>query len=179
VRKSQLEVAETFKYNRLKAVAYANQWWDKRAPQYPDMGVDCTNFVSQCLYAGGAPMKYTGIRSTGWWCRTGMAGEPWSYSWAVANAFRTFLLHAEQGVRAVEIREPGQLKLGDVICYDWDGDGRYTHNTIVTAYDDSGAPLVNAHTNDSVHRNWAYLDSHAWTTRTNYMFLTIKDDFGG
>lgn len=49
--------------------------------------------------------------------------------------------------------------IGDVICYDWEGDGRFNHNTIVTAYDADGQPLVNAHTQNSLHRRWEYRDS--------------------
>ena len=49
-------------YDREKAVAYAHKWAYGRNPAYGDfseMGGDCTNFVSQCLHAGGAPMNYT------------------------------------------------------------------------------------------------------------------------
>ena len=49
-------------YDRAKAVAYAHQWAYSRNPAYYDfsaIGGDCTNFVSQCLRAGGAPMNYT------------------------------------------------------------------------------------------------------------------------
>ena len=41
-------------YNHLKAVQYANQWWNKRNPKFQSYGFgDCANFVSQCLIAGG------------------------------------------------------------------------------------------------------------------------------
>ena len=45
---------------------------------------------------------------------------------------------------------------GDVIVYDWDGDGAFQHSTIVTAFDAGGKPLVNAHTVSSRHRYWDY-----------------------
>ena len=41
---------------------YAMLWWDRRNPEYTDfseMGGDCTSFVSQILYAGGAVMNHT------------------------------------------------------------------------------------------------------------------------
>lgn len=166
-------------YNRHLAVAYANRWWNQANPMYRHMGVDCTNFVSQCLYAGGAPMKYTGIRSSGWWYLPGKPGEPWSFSWSVAHALRHYLITSTTGLRASIVANPSQLQPGDVITYDWDGDGRYTHNTIVTNFDQQGMPLVNAHTNNSIHRNWDYRDSYAWTPRTQYSFLHIHDYFGG
>lgn len=42
----------------LKAVAYAKKCWEKYNPSYPDWGADCTNFVSQCLYAGEKKMRH-------------------------------------------------------------------------------------------------------------------------
>jgi len=46
------------------AVQYANDHWSKSSynEDYPDWsseGGDCANFISQCLYAGGMPMKGT------------------------------------------------------------------------------------------------------------------------
>jgi hypothetical protein len=166
-------------YNRYLAVSYANRWWNESNPTYRHMGVDCTNFVSQCLYAGGAPMKYTGVRSLGWWYLPGNAGEPWSFSWSVANALRLYLTTARTGLRASKLAQASELQLADVICYDWNGDGVFTHNTIVTGFDSNHQPLVNAHTNNSIHRAWDYRDSYAWTPRTQYEFLHIQDFFGG
>lgn len=43
------------RYNREKAVEYARRWAYDRNPQYYNfdpIGGDCTNFVSQCLFAG-------------------------------------------------------------------------------------------------------------------------------
>ncbi len=55
-------------YNRGAAVAYARKWAYGRNPRYRDfdgMGGDCTNFVSQCLYAGSGVMNFTPV--TGWY----------------------------------------------------------------------------------------------------------------
>lgn len=41
-----------------KCVAYAKKYWKDYNPSYPDWGVDCANFVSQCLYAGEKKMKH-------------------------------------------------------------------------------------------------------------------------
>lgn len=40
-------------YNRKKAVEYALKYAEERNPEYPNMQMNCTNFVSQCLAAGG------------------------------------------------------------------------------------------------------------------------------
>lgn len=166
-------------YDRAKAKSYADKWWNGENPRYLTFEVDCTNFVSQCLFAGGAPMNYTGRRESGWWYR-GKEGnrELWSYSWAVANSLQSYLAtNRDAGLRAETVHSPDKLEIGDVICYDWEGDGRYQHNTIVTAFDAAGMPLVNAHTVSSYHRYWDYRDSYAWTPNTRYRFFHIPDYF--
>ena len=49
-------------YDRQKAVEYAHRWAFERNPRFGDfagIGGNCTNFVSQCLYAGVGVMNYT------------------------------------------------------------------------------------------------------------------------
>jgi hypothetical protein len=110
-------------------------------------------------------------RGTGWWLRN----NNWSYSWAVANSLKIFLANSKSGLRAREVSSPNQLLLGDVICYDFEGDGRFNHNTIVTGKDANGMPLVNAHTYNSRMRYWAYEDSSAYTPKIKYKFYSIID----
>lgn len=172
------DVSNKKRYDRAKAREYAMEWWNSYNPKYLHFEVDCTNYVSQCLIAGGAPMNYTGRRESGWWY-SGKQGnrELWSYSWAVANSLQQYLSMSKTGLRAQIVEYPQQLTIGDVICYDWDGDGRYQHNTIVVAKDAKGMPLVNAHTTNSRYRYWEYKDSPAWTQKSVYRFFHIADEF--
>ncbi|ANS76937.1 hypothetical protein AWM70_22075 [Paenibacillus yonginensis] len=165
-------------YRREDAVKYADDWWDGFNPEFAGFEVDCTNYISQCLFAGGAPINYTGKRESGWWYK-GYVGsqESWSYSWAVAGSLERYLSTSRSALRAISVDRPEQLELGDVIIYDWDGDGAYQHSTIVTAFDAGGMPLVNAHTVSSRHRYWDYKDSYAWTEKTKYRFFHIADRF--
>lgn len=167
-----LEERRAFHYDRLKAVQYAERWWNSYNPAYRKFNVDCTNYISQCLHAGGAPMTGYPDRSRGWW----MTNNNWSYSWTVAHAFRWFLSSSKSGIRAQEVSEPEMLQPGDVICYDFQGDGRFDHSTIVTAKDRRDMPLVNAHTTNSRMRYWSYEDSTAYTPGIQYKFFQIKDD---
>lgn len=160
-----------FEYNRLKAVQYAEKWWNSYNPAYKKFHVDCTNFISQCLKAGGAPMRGYPNRGQGWW----MQNSSWSYSWSVAHSFRMYLGRSKTGLKAIEVRNAAELQLGDVICYDFQGDGRFDHTTIVTAKDDYGMPLVNAHTSNSRMRYWSYEDSTAYTPNIQYTFFAIND----
>ncbi|GAA0134569.1 hypothetical protein YSY43_14090 [Paenibacillus sp. YSY-4.3] len=163
-------------YRREDAVLYADRWWDGFNPEFAAFEVDCTNYISQCLFAGGAPINYTGKRESGWWYKGYIKGrEAWSYSWSVANALERLLTHSSSGLQAEAVEKPEQLQLGDVIIYDWDGDGSYQHSTIVTAFDAGGMPLVNAHTTPSKHRYWDYRNSYAWSENTVYRFFRIAD----
>ncbi|RCX16225.1 putative amidase-like protein [Fontibacillus phaseoli] len=165
-------------YRREDAVLYADRWWDGFNPEFAAFEVDCTNYISQCLFAGGGPINYTGKRESGWWYKGYVGGrEAWSYSWSVANALERFLANSGLGLRGELVSRPEQLELGDVIIYDWDGNGSYQHSTIVTAFDAGGMPLVNAHTVPSKHRYWDYRDSYAWNENTVYRFFHIADRF--
>jgi len=58
-------------YNREEAVEYTHQWALSRNPAYfnfDGMGGDCTNFASQCLYAGCGVMNYHGDK--GWYFKS-------------------------------------------------------------------------------------------------------------
>lgn len=170
--------ARAGQYNREAAVQYADRWWETGNPAFAEFAVDCTNYISQCLFAGKAPIHYTGKRETGWWYKGYVnAREWWSYSWAVSNSFARYLHTNTTGLRAELAERPEQLTLGDVIVYDWNGDGSFQHSTIVTAFDAGGMPLVNAHTVNSRHRYWDYRDSYAWNDRTVYRFYHIPDNF--
>lgn len=162
----------SFYYRRFEAVRYADQWWNTYNPNYRSFEVDCTNYVSQCLRAGEAPMTGHPNRGRGWW----YTGNNWSYSWSVAHALRWYLPGAKTGLRAQEMPSADRLIPGDIICYDFEGDGHWDHNTIVTAKDMNGMPLVNAHTVNCRKRYWAYEDSTAWTSNIKYKFYHIVDD---
>jgi len=160
-------------YNRAKVKRYAELWWNRYNPVYPKFDVNCTNFVSQCLHAGGLPIEHSSQRGKGWWVQ---GKTNWSYSWSVAHSLMLYLTTSKTngGPRGVVKETPAELMVGDVICYDWDGNGHFQHNTIVVAKDPNGMPLVNAHTTNSRHRYWEYRDSYAWTQQTKYKFIHIK-----
>ncbi|ASK60934.1 hypothetical protein CFK37_01255 [Virgibacillus phasianinus] len=160
-----------FNYDRLAAIKYANHWWNSYNPAYRQFDVDCTNYISQCLHAGGAPMTGAPNRGRGWW----YGASNWSFSWAVAHSLRWYLSGSSSGLKGKEMEAATDLIPGDVICYDFEGDGRWNHNTIVVAKDGNGEPLVNAHTSNSTHRYWSYEDSTAWTPNIAYKFFRIGE----
>ncbi|HBC96786.1 MAG TPA: methylase, partial [Clostridium sp.] len=78
-------------YSRINAVNYARTYAGspntayRYFPVQGDNGGDCTNFISQCLRAGGSPMVFSG--KTRWW----YTGQSWSVSWAVASSLYWYL----------------------------------------------------------------------------------------
>lgn len=161
----------SYRYDRLKAVQYAELWWNQHNPAYKSFQDNCTNYISQCLRAGGAPMRGHPQRGKGWW----MQNNNWSYSWTVAHSLRLYFSASTAGLRAKEVSRAEELRLGDVICYDFQGDGRFDHTTIVTGKDEAGMPLVNANSADSRMRYWNYEDSTAYTPNIKYKFFTIEN----
>ncbi|MFZ3577370.1 amidase domain-containing protein [Virgibacillus sp. DJP39] len=158
-----------FSYDRLEAVKYANRWWNSYNPAYHKFDVDCTNYVSQSLFAGDAPMTGKPNRNKGWW----YGDLTWSFSWSVAHSLRWYLSGSNTGLTAKEVEAATDLIPGDVICYDFEGDNKWDHSTIVVAKDNNEEPLVNAHTTNSKNRYWSYEDSTAWTEKIAYKFFRI------
>lgn len=156
-------------YDRRKAIQYAEQWWNAYNPAFRTFDVDCTNYISQCLLAGGGWMHGQPNRERGWW----YTDQSWSFSWAVAHSMRWYLSGATKSISGIEVESPEKLQPGDVICYDFEGDGRWDHTTIVVAKDAANMPLVNAHTDNSRYRYWSYEDSAAWTSNIKYTFFSI------
>jgi cell wall-associated NlpC family hydrolase len=163
-------------YNRQQAVQYAERYWNHRNPHFRYFGEDnCTNFVSQVLLAGGIPMEFADSPNKGWWYRRKGGGkDEWSYSWAVAHSLYQYLRQKRShGLRAVVYERPQQLQWGDLICYDWEGDGRWNHFTVVTYVGEQGQVLVHANSINSRYRDWSYQDSPAYTVNTRYTFFHI------
>lgn len=81
-------------YNRTDAANYADNWAHGRNSSYKNYGSgcsncnDCTNYVSQALYAGGYPMR-TGNWNTDsyfeWWFRTVLLIKQNSKTWSATD----------------------------------------------------------------------------------------------
>lgn len=137
----------TIPYDRRAAVAYARVWALLRNPIYYDfenIGGDCTNFASQCLYAGARVMNFT--RVLGWYYRS--AGDR-TASWSGVQYLYNFLT-ANAGVGPYA-REVGQedAQPGDIVQLGT-RDGHFYHSPVITAV--GSELLVAAHTNDAVDR---------------------------
>ncbi len=145
----------TIAYNRPAAVAYAERWALSRNPAFYDfekLGGDCTNFASQCIYAGCGVMNYT--LTFGWFYITSSNRTP---SWTGVQYLYNFL-NTNDGVgpfaRVVSLAEamPGDvIQLGRA-------DGTFYHSPVVLGTS-GGEIYVAAHTYDAL---WRPLSSYTF-----------------
>ena len=98
-------------YDRVAAVAYAHRWAFSRNPRfydYEEIGGDCTNFASQCLYAGSRVMNYTPVY--GWYYINANEKAP---AWTGVEYFRFY---------------PAQFQRRGLWPYAYRGGHRFTRN---------------------------------------------------
>jgi hypothetical protein len=134
-------------YDFEKAVAYARLWAHGRNPAYCNfdkLGGDCTNFISQCLYAGCGVMNYT--RDTGWYYSSpGNRAAAWS---GVEFLHRFLVTNKSSGPFASE-QPIEQAQPGDIVQLSFDGNV-YAHSLFVEGVGED--ILIAAHSDDSLGR---------------------------
>lgn len=132
-------------YNRTAAVDYARKWALGRNPRYYDFqntGGDCTNFISQCVYAGAKEMNYTPV--TGWYYRTSYDRTA---SWTGVGYFYDFMKgNRSVGPYMTEVSAE-KLEPGDVIQLGTEN-GVFYHTLIIS--ETKPEILVCAHTYDAL-----------------------------
>ena len=158
-------------YNRTAAVGYANTWCGgkRNTAQYCDYtgkGGDCTNFVSQCLLAGGVKLKGTGCGGT----FTG-GGE-------LSDALRAAGWKSTYGYK---VGPPANIRPGDVIQF-YGGCKNYVpgstsncnkgHTVFVQSGSGPGAVACASHTSDRCNASWT-----TWVSSMPYVeWLHYPDD---
>ncbi len=134
-------------YDRSAAVAYARAWALGRNPAYYDfekIGGDCTNFASQCIFAGARTMNFTPV--TGWYYRTSSARTA---SWCgVAYLYKFLMSNRGPGPYARLVAQR-QAAPGDIVQLGrWNG--VFYHTSVILSADP--VILVAAHSDDSLDR---------------------------
>ena len=147
-------------YNPAAAIAYADRWaMSANTGSYVfHNGVDCANFVSQCLFAGGLPQSST-------W-------KPESVAWVNCQAQQSYFGSLYS---APVTASASTVKIGNPVYYDWTGDGHYDHTAICVGTDAAGNPIVDAHTNARYHVSWDMKASARTTSET----IDIAGALGG
>ena len=135
-------------YERFKAAQYARRWALSANPEYYHFGGivgDCTNFISQCLLAGGAVMNYDKIK--GWYYINSYNRSP---SWTSVLALEHFLL-TNKGVGPFgHIERLDKLEIGDLIQLR-QNPTHFNHTLIITEIKGNEI-FVCAHSNDALNK---------------------------
>lgn len=160
--------------NRTNMYNYAQANWNKRPSNWGNfdgMGGDCTNFISQIIYAGGAPMDNTGSYQ---WYYYGYSDR--APSWTSVRFLYEYLIGntgvGPQGYRASTNDMLYNMHRGDIIQIDFGSDGTYDHSTSIVNYQIGtlNNTTVAAHTNDVFNRPISdYPGTKRWIVLTGYM----------
>lgn len=132
-------------YNRSAAALYARKWALSRNPAYYDfekIGGDCTNFASQCIYAGAGVMNYT--RDLGWYYRsiTDRAA-----AWTGVEYLYNFLIGNKSIGPFGHLVTESEAQIGDIVQLGAHS-GRFYHSPVITAVHPT--ILVAAHSYDAL-----------------------------
>jgi len=139
-------------YDRQAAVAYAHRWAYSRNPAYFDfseIGGDCTNFASQCVFAGAGVMNYTPV--FGWYY---IDANDRTASWTGVEYFYNFMVGNEGPGPVMQEVPLEEIQPGDVIQLKFSSP-HFEHTPVVVAVGEEPTPetiLVAAHSLDSDDR---------------------------
>lgn len=136
---------ETIPYNRIAAAEYAKNWAFKRNPafyDFSDIGGDCTNYISQCLYAGCPYMNYSG--DTGWYY---ISPDSRSAAWSGVDFFYNFAVSNKGAGFFGRLGGIEEMAVGDIIQLG-NSENRYYHTLFVCGFTPRDI-LVAAHSFDA------------------------------
>ena len=158
-------------YDRRAAVAYAHKWAYGRNPAYYDfseIGGDCTNFASQCLYAGTGIMNFTA--DFGWYYIDATDRAP---AWTGVPFFWEFMTRPQPTTGPVGIQvNMNLLQPGDFVQLRFEDSGEvFAHTPVVVSV--GSVPsldniLVAAHSNDADYRP---LDSYKKVVEWRFLHI--------
>lgn len=150
-------------YDRASAVAYAERWALSRNPAYYDfdgLGGDCTNFVSQCVYAGCGVMNYT--PQFGWYYISLNDRAP---AWTGVNQFYRFMTENQGRGPFARVVPRSEVRPGDVIQLS-SAYGVFYHSLLVL--ENAGDEIyIASHSYDSL---WRELSSYSYA-RARYLHI--------
>lgn len=120
------------KYDRNRVIEYAQKWAFSRNPKYynfDSVGGDCTNFASQCIYAGSKTMNYT--KDFGWYYINGNNKSP---SWSGVEYLHKFLVENKSvGPCGTETTKE-KIEVGDIAQLSFNGQ-KYEHTLVIVEID--------------------------------------------
>ena len=119
-------------YLRENAVAYARKYafsQNSLFANFAGIGGNCTNFVSQCIYAGSCEMNYK--PTFGWYF---ISLDDRSPSWTGVEYFYNFMIENADVGPFGRVATSDELEIGDVIQLARNEEGYY-HSLLVVGFD--------------------------------------------
>lgn len=105
-------------------------WQNYNTAEYGRLpGTDCVNFTSQSLVARGWKMDAE-------WSFNARTSQ-YSSAWASSTAFAAYLAAHPERATALRDDQREQVKVGDVVQFDWNSSGDRDHTGVVTRVDKS------------------------------------------
>ena len=164
-------------YDPDAAAAYANKYvyngavtsgklyesyYNKAYANFNDVGGDCANFTSQCIYAGGMPqVKGTAYGSDCWYY---VSASDRSGTWTSASRLCAWM-GKNRGVLC-EANNSNIYKGSP--CFH----SNKSHATICVGQNSAGTHVLNSHNYDRYHVVWSYISGTVYTVQ-----LTPKDNY--
>jgi hypothetical protein len=134
-------------------------WTDYNTDQYGVVvGTDCVNFTSQSLIERGWAMDDK------WWASGTGSDFTFSSPWVSSTAFMNYVADTGKAT-ALTDDQRDQVKLGDVVQFDWDNSGDRDHTAVITRIEGSGDDIqlfYAGHTDDTDYRSvdFAITENH-------------------
>lgn len=156
-------------YDRAAVFEYAKRWAFKRNPKFYDfsaIGGDCTNFASQCVYAGAGVMNYTPVY--GWFYKS---ANDRTASWTGVEYLYNFLVGNEGAGPFAEEAPLDKLEVGDIVQLGT-GAGDFYHSPVVVRIS-RGQIYVAAHSYDAFNKP---LSSYNFAKARGIHILGVRDD---
>lgn len=142
-----VELASTYSVSNAKG--YAERWYNGRNPAFPVYSNDCTNYVSQILFAGG--MKMSGD----WYAEMSYSGP----AWRLVPEFYTYWSNLKSTTTSSNKSTIiSNAKEGDIVQFKKDGATRWSHSMFVYEKAD-GTLYLSGHTDDYLKRDFKNVSS--------------------
>lgn len=132
-------------------VAYVvAHWRDRNIAEFGSLGHhDCVNFASQSLIIRGWP------QTAEWWHRKVNGVDRYSPAWASSTAMQKYLQQHPELATALPGSHTEEVRLGDLVQFDWDNSGNRDHTGVVTRilHRDGHAIIeYSSHSNDRLNQ---------------------------